>query len=147
MKKLFDNLSLEISKKTTETYSTSFSLGIYLLNKRLRNAIYSVYGFVRLADEIVDSFEGYDQQNLLKNFKEGTYQSIENKISLNPILNSFQQAVHEYKIDSNLIETFLESMEMDLEKLQYTQEKFQQYIWRLTLIVKAKLLLKKLLNH
>jgi phytoene/squalene synthetase len=129
MKHLFDNLSVQISKKTTETYSTSFSFGIYLLNKQLRNGIYSIYGFVRLADEIVDSFEGYDQEHLLKKFKEETYQSIENKISLNPILNSFQQAVHQYHIDICLIETFLKSMEMDLGKLQYTKEKFQQYIF------------------
>jgi phytoene/squalene synthetase len=129
MKKIFDNLSLQISKKTTETYSTSFSLGIYLLNKRMRNPIYSIYGFVRLADEIVDSFDAYDQQYLLKRFKEETYKSIENKISLNPILNSFQQAVHQYQIDPNLIEAFLKSMEMDLEKVQYTKERFGHYIF------------------
>lgn len=129
MKKLFDNLSVQVSKKTTETYSTSFSFAIYFLSPRLRNAIYSIYGFVRLADEIVDSFEGFDQQTLLKQFVEETHQSLENKISLNPILNSFQQAVHIYHIDSNLIESFLKSMEMDLEKLQYTNDKFQQYIF------------------
>lgn len=128
MKLLFDNLSLAVSKKTTQTYSTSFSLGIYFLNNRLRNAIYSIYGFVRVADEIVDSFEGYNQQYLLKKFKEETYESIQNKISCNPILNSFQHAVHQYNIDQNLIETFLKSMEMDLEKSQYTDEKYQEYI-------------------
>ena len=128
MKLLFDNLSAEVSKKTTQTYSTSFSLGIYFLNNRLRNAIYSIYGFVRLADEIVDSFEGFNQVYLLKKFKEETYDSIENKISLNPILNSFQQAVHQYDIEPDLIETFLKSMEMDLEKVDYTNEKYQQYI-------------------
>ncbi|MEO5648388.1 MAG: phytoene/squalene synthase family protein [Ginsengibacter sp.] len=128
MKQLFDNLSVQVSKKITQTYSTSFTLGIYFLNHRLRNAIYSVYGFVRVADEIVDSFEGYDQPYLLKKFKEETYQSIENKISFNPILNSFQHAVHQYKIDNDLIETFLKSMEMDLEKVDYNKEKYQQYI-------------------
>ncbi|MEO8960735.1 MAG: phytoene/squalene synthase family protein [Ginsengibacter sp.] len=128
MKYLFDNLSTQVSKITTKTYSTSFSLGIYFLNNRLRNAIYSVYGFVRLADEIVDSFEGYDKQYLLDKFKEETYWSIENRISLNPILNSFQAAVHEYQIDQTLIETFLESMEMDLQKVDYTIEKYQKYI-------------------
>lgn len=128
MKSLFDNLSVEVSKKTTQTYSTSFSLGIYFLNTRLRNAIYSIYGFVRLADEIVDSFEGFNQGYLLKKFKEETYDSIENKISLNPILNSFQKAVHQYDIEPDLIETFLKSMEMDLEKVDYTNEKYQQYI-------------------
>lgn len=128
MKHLFDSLSLEISKTTTKAYSTSFSLGIYFLNKRLRNAIYSVYGFVRLADEIVDSFEEFDKQYLLAKLKEETYWSIENKISINPILNSFQAAVHEYQIDQNLIGTFLESMEMDLQKVEYTTEKYEKYI-------------------
>ena len=128
MKLLFDNLSTQISKKTTQAYSTSFSWGIYLLSPRLRNSIYSIYGFVRLADEIVDSFAGYDQKCLLAKLKEETYQSIEDKISLNPILNSFQHVVNEYQIDPSLIETFLKSMEMDLEKVDYTDEKYQQYI-------------------
>jgi phytoene/squalene synthetase len=129
MKLLFDNLSVEVSKKITQTYSTSFSLGIYFLNNRLRNAIYSIYGFVRVADEIVDSFEGYDQQYLLKKFKEETYESIENKISFNPILNSFQHVVHQYNIDHELIESFLKSMEMDLKKVDYNEEKYRQYIF------------------
>ena len=128
MKYLFDNLSVQVSKMTTHTYSTSFSLGIYFLNNRLRNAIYSVYGFVRVADEIVDSFEGFDKQYLLEKFKEQTFESIDKRISVNPILNSFQQAVHEYNIDQNLIEVFLKSMEMDLEKVDYTDEKYQRYI-------------------
>ena len=89
MKQLFDNLSVRVSKMTTKTYSTSFSLGIYFLNNRLRNAVYSVYGFVRLADEIVDSFEGFDRKFLLEKFKEESFQSIEWGISLNPNLNSF----------------------------------------------------------
>jgi 15-cis-phytoene synthase len=128
MKQLFDNLSVRISKMTTETYSTSFSLGIHFLNNRLRNAIYSVYGFVRVADEIVDSFEGFDKQNLLEKFKLETFEAIENRISVNPILNSFQLAVHQYRIDLGLIITFLNSMEMDLQKVDYTDEKYQQYI-------------------
>lgn len=128
MKALYDNLSVEISKMTTRTYSTSFSLGIYFLNKRLRNPIYSIYGFVRLADEIVDSFEGFDKKYLLSKFKQETYEALESGISVNPILNSFLQAVHKYKIDHDLIETFLQSMEMDLEKVHYTPEKYQQYI-------------------
>lgn len=128
MKLLFDNLSIEVSKMTTRAYSTSFSLGIYFLNGRLRNAIYSIYGFVRVADEIVDSFEGFDKKYLLTKFKEETYEAIESRISVNPILNSFQQAVHQYKINNGLIETFLLSMEMDLEKVDYTTEKYQQYI-------------------
>lgn len=128
MKYLFDNLSVKTSKAITHTYSTSFSMGIYLLNKRLRNAIYSIYGFVRVADEIVDSFEGYNKPYLLEKFKEETCWAIENRISVNPVLNSFQSAVHQYQIDQNLIETFLNSMEMDLQKIDYTAEKYQKYI-------------------
>ncbi len=128
MKFLFDHLSLKVSKATTQAYSTSFSLGIYFLNSRLRNAIYSIYGFVRLADEIVDSFEGYDQPFLLQKVKEDTKESLESGISLNPILNAFQNAVSDYNINPELIETFLKSMEMDLQKVDYTQEKYQQYI-------------------
>lgn len=128
MKYLFDNLSGQVSKMTTKTYSTSFSLGIYFLNNRLQNAIYAIYGFVRIADEIVDSFEDYNRQYLLQKFKEEAWEAIENRISFNPILNSFQHAVHQYNIDFALIETFLKSMEMDLEKVNYTCEKYQQYI-------------------
>jgi len=128
MQQLFDDLSVKVSKMTTEAYSTSFSLGIYFLNSRLRNAIYSVYGFVRVADEIVDSFEGFSRQHLLAKFKEETFESIESRISVNPILNSFQHAVHQYHIDPELITTFLQSMEMDLGKVHYTNEKYQQYI-------------------
>lgn len=128
MKILFDNLSLQVSKMTTRAYSTSFSLGIYCLSNSLRDSIYSIYGFVRLADEIVDSFEGFDKKHLLAKFKVETYEAIENRISLNPILNSFQNAVHQYNIGLDLVETFLQSMEMDLEKVDYTAEKYQQYI-------------------
>ena len=128
MKSTYDHLSVEISKMTTRTYSTSFSLGIYFLNKRLRNPIYSIYGFVRLADEIVDSFEGYDRAALLSNFRKETYEALESGISINPILNSFLQAVHQYHIDHDLIDTFLKSMEMDLGDVYYTSEKYQQYI-------------------
>ncbi len=128
MKSLFDKLSVEVSRKTTSSYSTSFSLGIYFLHDRLRDPIYSVYGFVRVADEIVDSFEGFDQEYLLKKFWADTYEAIEQKISANPILNSFQEVVHQYNIDRDLIDTFLKSMEMDLQKVDYTDEKYQQYI-------------------
>ena len=128
MKILFDNLSLQVSKMTTRAYSTSFSLGIYCLSNSLRDSVYSIYGFVRLADEIVDSFEGFDKKLLLAKFKTETYEAIENRISLNPILNSFQHAVHQYSIGLDLVETFLQSMEMDLEKVDYTAEKYQQYI-------------------
>ena len=128
MKALFDNLSQDISKMTTRRYSTSFSLGIRFLNKELHKPIYSVYGFVRFADEIVDSFDGFDKEVLLKEFKEDTYKAIENKISLNPILNAFQWAVNTYRIPHDLIETFLNSMEMDLDKKVYDKATYEKYI-------------------
>jgi len=128
MKVLFDNLSVEISKITTKTYSTSFSMGIYCLHHSLRNDIYSIYGFVRLADEIVDSFEGFDKKILLAKFKAETYEAIDKRISLNPILNSFQQSVRRNNIGLDLVETFFKSMEMDLEMIDYTLEKYEQYI-------------------
>ena len=128
MKKLYDDLSVQVSKNTTETYSTSFSLGIYFLNNRLRNPIYSIYGFVRVADEIVDSFEGFDQRFLLNKFRSDTFEAIEKGISTNPILHSFQQVVRDYHIDLGLVDTFLKSMEMDLKKVDYTKEIYQQYI-------------------
>ena len=128
MKSLFDDVSVQCSKLTTRAYSTSFSLGIYFLKNKLRNPIYSIYGFVRFADEIVDSFDGYDKKYLLEKFKAETYEAIQNKISLNPILNSFQEVVHRYEISLDLIETFLKSMEMDLEKIDYSTEKYNQYI-------------------
>ena len=128
MKSLFDNVSVKCSRLTTQAYSTSFTLGIYFLHNRLRNPIYSIYGFVRFADEIVDSFHGYNKKYLLEKFRSDTFEAIENRISLNPILNSFQQAVHRYNIDVALIDTFLKSMEMDLEKQDYSKEKYEQYI-------------------
>jgi len=128
MKQLFDDISHEMSMLTTKRYSTSFSLGISFLHKDLQKAIYAVYGFVRFSDEIVDSFHDFDKQHLLDDFKKQTYSAIEQKISLNPILNSFQWAVNKYKIPIDLIETFLQSMEMDLEKKTYNQQKYEQYI-------------------
>ncbi len=129
MKSKFDFVSVQCSKLTTRAYSTSFSLGIYFLNNSLRNPIYSIYGFVRFADEIVDSFEGYDKEYLLSTFKRDTYDAIDNRISLNPVLNAFQQVVHEYHISNELIEAFLQSMEMDLVKKDYSKEKYEQYIF------------------
>lgn len=128
MKSIFDDVSVQCSKHTTRTYSTSFSLGIYFLHSSIRNPIYSIYGFVRFADEIVDSFEGYDKHTLLAEFREETYKAIDRKISLNPILNAFQEVVNRFNIDMNLIDTFLDSMEMDLEKVDYTADKYEQYI-------------------
>ncbi len=128
MKQLFDNVSHEMSKLTTKRYSTSFSMGISFLDKELQNPIYAVYGFVRFADEIVDSFHGYDKSELLNDFKAQTFTAIEKGISLNPILNSFQWAVNKYAIPLELIETFLQSMEMDLNKQTYDEAKYELYI-------------------
>jgi phytoene/squalene synthetase len=128
MKELFDMISRKSSKMTTVMYSTSFSLGIRFFSKRFHDPIYGVYGFVRFADEIVDSFEGFDKKKLLQRFKEDTYTAIEEKISLNPILNNFQYVVNQYKIERELIDLFLTSMEMDLEKVQYDQQKYEAYI-------------------
>ena len=128
MKKLYDEISKESSKMITRKYSTSFSLGIYYLDRSIHEPIYSIYGFVRLADEIVDSFHGYDKENLLKKFREDTLQAIEDKISLNPVLNSFQAAYHQYNIDWELVDLFLNSMEMDLNQTTYDPEQYDQYI-------------------
>ncbi len=121
-------ISRKSSKMTTVMYSTSFSLGIRFFSKRFHDPIYGVYGFVRFADEIVDSFEGFDKKKLLQRFKEDTYTAIEEKISLNPILNNFQYVVNQYKIEQELIDLFLHSMEMDLEKVEYDQQKYEAYI-------------------
>ena len=128
MKLLFDQVSADVCKITTRTYSTSFSLGIHFLNSRLHDSIYAIYGFVRLADEIVDSFEGYDQKYLLEKFKLDAYEAIGTRISCNPVLNAFQKVVYRYDINIDLVETFLKSMEMDLEKQCYTPEKYDEYI-------------------
>ena len=128
MKQLFDTLSLEMSALTTKRYSTSFSIGIRFLSKDLQAPIHAIYGFVRFADEIVDSFHQYEKKELLREFKSETYKAIERGISLNPILNSFQWAVNKYQIDSELIEIFLQSMEMDLETTQYERKVYEQYI-------------------
>jgi phytoene synthase len=128
MKLLFDNVSAQCSRIATRAYSTSFTLGIYFLKSRLRDPVYSIYGFVRFADEIVDSFHGYNKKYLLDKFRADTYEAIEQGISLNPVLNSFQHVVNRYNIDLSLIETFLASMEMDLERKSYSKEKYDQYI-------------------
>src|ERR1041385_9465210 len=97
MKSIFDNVSQQCSRITTRAYSTSFTLGILFLDKRLRAPIYSVYGFVRFADEIVDSFHGYDQEKLFQTFRQAVDEALRDRISLNPILNSFQWVVHRYR--------------------------------------------------
>lgn len=128
MKAKFDDLSILCSRKTTHSYSTSFSLGIRFLDKRFHDPIYSIYGFVRFADEIVDSFHGYDKAALLDKFEEDTYSAIYQRISLNPILNSFQKVVHDYKIDDELISCFLNSMRTDLTETDHTEESIKEYI-------------------
>jgi phytoene synthase len=127
-KDLFDRISIETSRLTTNTYSTSFSIGIRCLGKELRNPIYSIYGFVRFADEIVDSFHDYNKEELLFRFRNDTMTAIEEKISLNPILNSFQATIHRFNIDIELVDTFLKSMEMDLTNKSYDQKAFDEYV-------------------
>lgn len=121
-------MSARCSRLTTTMYSTSFSLGIHCLHNRFRDPIHSIYGFVRFADEIVDTFFGYDREKLFNRFREDTYRSLEEKISLNPILNSFQDTVHRYRIEIPLIELFLKSMEMDLHKTKYNSDEIKSYI-------------------
>jgi phytoene/squalene synthetase len=125
----FLKLSGRCSKITTESYSTSFSSAIRLLHHDLRQPIYNLYGFVRFADEIVDTFHDFDKATLLAEFRRETYAAIERGISLNPILHSFQQTVNEYNIDHSLIESFFRSMEMDLEQKTYDTRNFQEYIY------------------
>lgn len=128
MKQIFDDISHEMSTLTTRKYSTSFSLGIRMLNKDIQKPIYAIYGFVRFADEIVDSFHEFNKAILLEDFRKQTYQAINDKISLNPILNSFQWAVNTYNIPLDLIETFLVSMKMDLSEQNYDEEQYKAYI-------------------
>lgn len=128
MKDTFDKVSIKCSKITTNAYSTSFSLGIYCLEKSLRDPIYSIYGFVRFADEIVDTFHDYNKASLLEKFKADTYDAIKEGISLNPILNSFQQTVNTFKVDHQLIDLFLKSMETDLSMQNHSEASLREYI-------------------
>jgi len=127
-KVLYDSVCIKASRTATRSYSTSFSLGIRFLSKRFRDPIYAIYGFVRFADEIVDTFHEYDRKSLLDKFWKETHEAIEQKISLNPILNSFQCVVNKYNIPMDLIDTFMRSMEMDLGKKTYEREEYDQYI-------------------
>jgi len=130
MKSLFDKVSLECSRKVTAVYSTSFSMAVNMLSPSIRPAIHSIYGFVRFADEIVDTFHGWDSDYLLSKFEKDLYEAIEMKISLNPILNAFQQTVWTYNIDKSLIDAFLKSMKMDLSKKEYeTRKDYEEYIY------------------
>ena len=130
MKKIFDDVSYSCSEKVTKTYSTSFSLATRLLSENIRRDIYNIYGFVRFADEIVDSFHDYDKKELFKDFSIDLYKALKNKIHLNPILNSFQHTFHKYDIDISLVDAFMKSMKMDLSKKKYTTVKeFKEYIY------------------
>ncbi|GCC50196.1 phytoene/squalene synthase family protein [Chryseotalea sanaruensis] len=127
-KQLFDKVSIRTSRMTTRAYSTSFSLGIFCLKPEYRDPIYALYGWVRFADEIVDTFHDFDKKTLLERFRKDTYQAIEEGISLNPILNSFQHTVNTYKIEKELTDTFLRSMEWDLSKTIYDEQSMKEYI-------------------
>ncbi len=129
MTDIYTEVCLKASKIVTTKYSTSFSIGIMLLDKRIRDHIYSIYGFVRLADEIVDTFHEHEQEYLLNKFEADTYEAIEHRISMNPVLHSFQRTVHEYNLDRNHIDAFLESMRMDLNRINYDKENFEKYIY------------------
>ncbi|MDG1731276.1 MAG: phytoene/squalene synthase family protein [Algibacter sp.] len=130
MKSLFDNVSYNSSKLVTKTYSTSFSLATKMLYKSIRGDIYNIYGFVRFADEIVDSFHDYDKERLFNRFSEDLELALEHKISLNPILNSFQHTFHKYSIDKSLVDAFMNSMKLDLHKTSYlTDEEYKAYIY------------------
>ena len=127
-KSLFDKVSVECSKITTLSYSTSFSLGIKMLSKKHQQAIYAIYGYVRFADEIVDTFHEFNKNQLLNRFREDTITAIEERISLNPIINAFQAVYHEYNMTWDLVDTFLKSMKMDLEEISYNQDNYEEYI-------------------
>lgn len=127
-KKMFDELCVSCSRSTTIKYSTSFSFGIRGLGTRFRNPIYSIYGFVRFADEIVDTFHEFNKKELLARFRQDTENAVRERISLNPILNSFQQVYHEYNLEWSLVDQFLISMEMDLEQKGYDRNGFENYI-------------------
>ncbi len=130
MKKIFDEVSNDCSKIVTKTYSTSFSLATKMLSKSIRQHIYNIYGFVRFADEIVDSFHDYDKEVLFEDFYTDLEKSIKNKIHLNPILNSFQATYHKFNIDKDLVDSFMSSMEKDLHKKKYmTNQEYEEYIY------------------
>jgi phytoene/squalene synthetase len=130
MKELFDIVSENCSRNVTESYSTSFSLATKMLSPTIRKHIYNIYGFVRFADEIVDSFHGYDKETLFDRFEKDLHHALDEKISLNPILNAFQTTFHEYSIDIELVNSFMRSMRWDLHKTDYlTQEDYKAYIY------------------
>lgn len=127
-RKIFDEVSYSCSKSATTAYSTSFSMGIRLLNERFRNPVYAIYGFVRFADEIVDTFHDHHKVELMERFRTDTVNALNDRISLNPILNSFQQTCYQFEIGFDLVDTFLQSMEMDLHHKNYDRGGFETYI-------------------
>ncbi|MEZ4984280.1 MAG: phytoene/squalene synthase family protein [Saprospiraceae bacterium] len=129
MLELYRQVCIESSKLITQRYSTSFSMGIRAFDKKFRDPIYAIYGFVRFADEIVDTFHDYPKVELLSRFWQDTYRAIDEKISLNPVLQSFQEVVHQYNIERELIDAFLVSMEMDLHDHTYDQQRYETYIY------------------
>ncbi|UAM99888.1 phytoene/squalene synthase family protein [Polaribacter litorisediminis] len=130
MKELFDSVSNSCSELVTKKYSTSFSMAVNTLSPKIRTDIYNIYGFVRFADEIVDTFHDFDKEALMAHFERDYYFAMEQKISLNPILNSFQQTVHRYNIPDHMVQAFLKSMKADLHKTQYaTKEEYDEYIY------------------
>jgi len=129
MLSLYNSTSEEISTLITKRYSTSFSIGIKTLQKDLRNPIYAIYGFVRLADEIVDTFFDVNQEEILGEFIASTWQAIDRKLSVNPVLHSFQLAVHKFGISEDLITAFLDSMQMDLVPQKYASDLYHRYIY------------------
>lgn len=130
MKQLFDTVSHRCSKAVTNSYSTSFSLATKMLANSIRQDIYNIYGFVRFADEIVDSFHDYNKQSLFNRFEEDLELALEQKISLNPILNAFQETYHKFNIDKHLVDSFMESMRLDLHKSDYlTEADYKMYIY------------------
>ncbi len=130
MKSIFDTVSKECSKLVTNAYSTSFSMATKMLSDAIRQDIYNIYGFVRFADEIVDSFHNYDKDKLFKNFTNDLENALEDKISLNPILNAFQYTYHKYGIDKHLVDAFMKSMRLDLHKTDYlTEQEYKDYIY------------------
>lgn len=128
-KQLFESTGIQCSRIVTQNYSTSFSLGISLISKQYRNAIYAIYGYVRYADEIVDTFYDQNKAELLAEFRVETYKAIERGLSMNPIINSFQQVVRQYGIDIALVDSFLNSMEMDLTGNTYNDASYDEYIY------------------
>lgn len=128
-KEIYNRISIITSQVVTYKYSTSFSLSIYLLDKSIREAIFGIYGFVRLGDEIVDTFTEFNRKELLEQFKMETLKALDNRVSLNPVLHHFQQVVHRYEINRDLVHAFFDSMEMDLSRKDYERNSFDSYIY------------------